>query len=113
MLLLFVQELTIIVSRERCQPDIVLPVACMRPETLSDGRAELLRSVTLLHLISAICEAFEMQCLSSTKHIFLFIKVGNTLLLIWLHFLLVLYLQIGYEISGQFLPTNAMHCSLF
>ena len=63
------------ISKETQEPDVILPASMERSEVREMKRGELMRRVTLLHLLAAICETFGSECLSDNTQILLFVKV--------------------------------------
>ena len=63
------------ISKETQEPDVILPASMERSEVREMKRRELMRRVTLLHLLASICETFGSECLSDNTQILLFVKV--------------------------------------
>ena len=63
------------ISKETQEPDVILPASMERSEVREMKRGELMRRVTLLHLLASICETFGSECLSDNTQILLFVKV--------------------------------------
>ncbi|XP_076469852.1 transport and Golgi organization protein 6 homolog [Babylonia areolata] len=76
LLVTLLKEMTEMITKETQQSDIVLPASALRSEVREEKQGELMRRVTVLHLLASICETFGSECLSDNTHILLFVKAS-------------------------------------